>query len=317
MIKYLIEEQQCDQSCRTLKGTTPLHLACKYHHFDIVVYFVNEYIGAEILSLPYYGDTLMEETLKGGSDDILFFLMSQGLQFTSKYDQIDSHTRLVQPALKIFVLGNAMSGKSTLVKALMSNLAEGGWFKRVFNPKVTGVEPHTAGVIPYHAHSQNCGRLILYDFAGQYEHYSSSHAAILEKLRCAESDLVFIVVDISRPKEKLVKQLKYWDSFVLNQYKQQNPPVIVIGSHYDVAKQQGKETLSQALSELPHLNVSITLDCTRKSSSGLTEISDQISAHSKNHHESFNVSAQLHFLNRLLQNKFEEEIACRLTKCLI
>ena len=289
-----------------------MHLACRHQHFDVVVHLVNEHIGDGFSSLPCYGDSLMEEALKGGNGNILFFLMSHGLQFTSKYDQTDT-SLLVQPALKVFVLGNAMSGKSTLVKALMSNLVEERWFSKVFNPKVTGVEPHTAGIIPYPSQSPTYGLIILYDFAGQHEHYSSSHAAILEKLRCAHSDLVFIVVDISRPKEQLVKELKYWDSFVSNQYECEKPPVIVIGSHYDVAKQQGKETLLQALSDIPHdhLNIFITLDCTRKSSSGLTEICKQISTYSKRHHEIFNVSAQVHFLNRLLREKFEDRIACQ------
>ena len=312
VIKYLTSDQECDPSSRTLNGTTALHLACRYQHFDVVVYLVNECISDSFSSLPYYGNSLMEEALKGGSDDILFFLMSQGLQFTS-YGQIDSHTRLVQPALKVFVLGNAMSGKSTLIKALLSNLEAGGWFSKIFSPKVTGVEPHTAGIIPYHAHSPSCGRLILYDFAGQHEHYSSSHAAVLERLRCAHSDLVFIVVDISRSKEQLAKELKYWDSFVSNQYEREKPPIIVIGSHFDVAKQQGKQTLSQALSDVPHdhLNTFITLDCTRKSSSGLTEICKQIQTFSKRHHEIFHVSVQVHFLNRLLREKFEDKIACQ------
>ena len=260
----------------------------------------------------------MEETLKGGNDDILFFLMSRGLQFTSKYTQIGSHTKLVQPVLKVFVLGNAMSGKSTLIKALMSNLVESGWlnFNRIFSPKVTGVEPHTAGIIPYHAHSPSCGRIILYDFAGQHEHYSSSHAAILENLRCAQNDLVFIVVDISKSKDQVLKELKYWDSFVSNQYKQEKPSVIVIGSHLDIAKIQGKQTLSQALSEMLHLSTCITLDCTRKSSSGITDICNHISTYGKVHQHNFIVSAQEHFLNRLLQDNFEETIACQLYEVL-
>ena len=313
IVKLLIKEANCDPNCRTIKGMTPLHLACRHQHFEVVIYLVTECIGDGFPSLPYYGNSLMEETLAGGSDNILFFLMSHGLQFTSKYSQIDGNIRLVQPALKMFILGNSMSGKSTLVKALMLNFVESGRFSKIFNPKVTGVEPHTAGIIPYHAQNPSFGRVVMYDFAGQHEHYSSSHAAILEKLRCAHSDLVFIVVNISRPKEQLVKELKYWDSFVLNQYGQEKPSVIVIGSHFDVAKQQGEQNLSQALSEVSrdHLSTFITLDCTRKLSSGLTEICKQISTHSKHHHEIFNVCAQVHFLNRLLREKFEDKIACQ------
>ena len=123
----------------------------------------------------------MDEAIKSGNDNILLFLLSCGLKFSSNTSQASLlSSSLVQPALKVCVLGNSESGKSTLVKALMSNLVEGGWFNSILYPRVTGVEPHTAGIIPYHAHSPKCGRFILYDFAGQYEHYSSSHAAILQ-----------------------------------------------------------------------------------------------------------------------------------------
>ena len=106
----------------------------------------------------------MDEALKGGDDNIILFLLSNGLTFstdTSKNKSLVS-SNFVQPALKVFILGNSESGKSTLVNALMSYIVEGqgGWFSNLFNSKVTGVEPHTAGIIPYHAHSPSCGSLI-------------------------------------------------------------------------------------------------------------------------------------------------------------
>ena len=128
---------------------------------------------------------------------------------------------------------------------------------------------------------------------------------------------MFIVVDISKTKEKLVTELQYWDSFLSNQCRQVlgillKPQVIVIGSHWDVVRIQGEETLSQALRELPQLSTSITLDCTLKSSSGLTEICNHISNHSTRNYEQFSVTAQVHFLNRLLQEEFKDKIACQL-----
>ena len=296
VIQFLIQEQKCDFTIKTLNGITPLHVACRHRHMEIAVYMVKECVN--ILHFPC-ANTLLDEALRGGDDDIVLFLLSKGLKFCtdiSKNHRLVS-SNLVQPALKVFILGNSESGKSTLVQALMSNLVEGGWFSKLFNPKVTGVEPHTAGIIPYHAHSPSCGRLILYDFAGQYEHYSSSHAAVLENLRCAEGDLVFIVVDISKSKEQLVKEVQYWDSFVSNQYHQEieKPTAVIVGSHFDVAKFQGKETLSQALSTFPHLNTSMTLDCTRKSSPGLTQVCGHISNNARIRHQLFSVSAQAHF----------------------
>lgn len=85
--------------------------------------------------------------------------------------------------LKVFVLGNPLSGKSTLIKALLSHFSASKisnvmnkWISR----GVSGVEHHTAGIIPHYIKTTDCGNIDFYDFAGQYEHYSSSHAAVLE-----------------------------------------------------------------------------------------------------------------------------------------
>ena len=91
----------------------------------------------------------------------------------------------------------------------------------------------------------------------------------------------------------------------------QKQSIVVIGSHFDVAKSQGKETLSQALCTFSHLSLSIALDCTCKSSQGLTQRCDQISSHAKTCHKKFSVSAQPHFLNRLIQQTFKERVACQ------
>ena len=72
------------------------------------------------------------------------------------------------------------------------------------------------------------------------------------------------------------------------------------------------QSFSQALCEFPHLNISITLDCRCKSSPGLTEVDTYISTHSKQRQTQFNVSAQAHFLNRLIQDEFKYKIACQL-----
>ena len=180
------------------------------------------------------------------------------------------------------------------------------------------MEPHTAGIIPYHIHSPSIGHLILYDFAGQYEHYSSSHAAVLENVLSAEGSLILIVVDISKPKQKIDQELHYWHSFALNQctHCSKIPPIILIGSHADMAKSNEQRNFSLSISRLPHLSTNVTLDCTRKSSQGLTYICSCISTLSKQHHHLFSVSAQAHFMYRLLKQSFKDRAACKFSEIL-
>ena len=317
ILKYLIEEKQCNSKCKAFKSITPLHLACRCGHLDSVVYLINCH------SSMLHDNSVLDEALSSGNDDIVLLLLSHGLRLSSNVQYgVTSGSRLVQPALKVFLLGNPMSGKSTLVQAVLSNLAQDGWLNhklnKLLNPKVTGVDPYTAGIIPHHFHNPHCGYLILYDFAGQYEHYSSSHAAVLEHLSIANSCtgcLVLIFVDISKQEGKLIEQLQYWNSFILNQYRQDiQPRVVVIGSHVDKAKSDGEEKLCRALAKVPDLAGStvITLDCTRTSSTGLTSLCSCLSAYSSQHMKQFKIGAQTHFLNRLLRQEFKDQIACQL-----
>ena len=119
-----------------------MNLAIRHEHLEVVLYLVNECL--QDISVSPSSKTFVDEAIKSGNDNILLFLLSCGLKFSSNTSQASFlSSSLVQPALKVCVLGNSESGKSTLVKALMSNLVEGGWFNS-----------------------------ILYDFASQYEDYS-------------------------------------------------------------------------------------------------------------------------------------------------
>ena len=120
--------------------------------------------------------------------DIVLFLLSSGEIIHQPSDATCSQELqdlLFYPSFKAFVVGHASSGKSTLIKALQSHFQGGNnrfskWVKRFSDTKVIGVEPHTAGIIPVPIRTPH-GCIIMYDFAGQNEYYSS-HAAICENV---------------------------------------------------------------------------------------------------------------------------------------
>ena len=315
ILKYLLEDEECDCKCKAFNSVTPLQLACRHGHLDAVIYLIH-YRSSMLLD-----NRILDEALSGGNDDIVLLLLSHGVRLSSNI-QYEGGSNLVQPALKVFLLGNPMSGKSTLIQAILTYLAQDGWLdhrlNKFLNSKVAGVKPYTAGIIPHHFHSSRCGYLILYDFAGQYEHYSSSHAAILERLHVVDSYtgcLVLIFADICKQEGQLIDELHYWNSFILNQYRQGlQPKVVVIGSHVDMAKSDGKEKLRRALKQVPDLGgpTVITLDCRRTNSAGLATLCSHLSTCSSQHMEQFKIGAQTHFLNRLLRQKFKDRIACQL-----
>ena len=75
---------------------------------------------------------------------------------------------------RLFVIGHSEAGKSTLIETLKKE----GFLNRVFGG-TTVVPPHTAGIVPSTHDSDQYGRLVFYDFAGDREYYSS-RAAILK-----------------------------------------------------------------------------------------------------------------------------------------
>ena len=84
------------------------------------------------------------------------------------------------------------------------------------------------------------------------------------------------------------------------------------GSHGDIAKSRGQETLSEVCSKFPQFSAALILDCTKSSSSGLARLRKQMSLCSEVHHQQFSASTRLHFFNCMLQQKFKDKVACQL-----
>ena len=57
---------------------------------------------------------------------------------------------LVLPAIKIFVVGNSLSGKSTLIEAFKNGTKQTLSNLFPWERKVSQVPPHTAGILPVH-----------------------------------------------------------------------------------------------------------------------------------------------------------------------
>ena len=114
--------------------------------------------------------------------------------------------------------------------------------------------------------------MVIYDFAGQQEYYSS-HAAVLERISAA----IFVcIVDLSQCMEKISESIHYWMSFIENACSsaQGSSHVIIVGSHADLVKStqelKEKSSLVESIAEnrVKQLTYGgfISMDC-RKSKS--------------------------------------------------
>ena len=261
----------CDPNQTNHEGDTPLHILCssQYQSERMIAMLISISIPEIILDcINHSGHTPLELVPKSYTSRILMI---------SKYLWLKQVK--LETYLKIFVLGNSGNGKSTLIKAITTEASQLLKFiLRYVNPN--DVPPHTAGIVPIPFNSKHFGHALLYDFAGQHQYYSS-HAAVMENLILPSPPLFLLLIDISKPMEKIKEELMYWWLYIDNhcQRAMRIPHAILVGSHEDIARFNGEDPhrkMKDITENIMSKEVSFTLggyfllDCRRLASKGLT-----------------------------------------------
>ena len=142
------------------------------------------------------------------------------------------HVCHARSPVKIFVLGNPLSGKSSLVQAFVEGANHEpllGSLRKVSKPKTS-----TAGIFPIKLQHRDMGSVIFYDCAS-HSRYIPSHVAVIENLVSHFPAIFLVVVDVNQSKEEIAKELSYWAHFV-NSVTNNSPGqshLIIAGSHSD------------------------------------------------------------------------------------
>ena len=112
-------------------------------------------------------------------------------------------------------------------------------WREKYNPfkRQQKAEHLTAGIVPHHLQSNEIGNIVLYDFAGHPEYYSS-HEAVLATLMLRSPTVFIILVKLTDKLEDIEMQLYYWGSFIQNVCSRMSKKsqVIIVGSHADKRK---------------------------------------------------------------------------------
>ena len=217
------------------------------------------------------------------------------------------------PVTRLFVLGNPGAGKSTLVESFKT---EG--FLRSFWGEIpeSSVTPHTPGIIPTVYLNKHHGRVLLYDFAGDQEYYSS-HAAILENLVSSKSgnNLMIIVVDLRGDEEAIEESLHYWVAFVKFQRCATKLSLLIVGSHSDsipLGQMGEKIGVLEKFAGANSLQAEagyFTLDCRKPKN--MTSLQNQISVLTSQSPQC-SLSENASLLWGLLEKDFKNVTACSL-----
>ena len=216
--------------------------------------------------------------------------------------------------IRLFVMGYSGVGKSTLIECLKRE----SFFKSLQRVSESSVPPHTAGIIPSIYTSKFYGRILLYDFAGDPEYYSS-HAAVLENIASSKkgNNIFLIVVDLSST--TVESSLHYWTSFTQQQkFSEMTLSLGVVGSHFDVASKiailNNSKTIHEFCCNLQSgfslLSTScFTIDCRNPWSRGIGDLQKQILSQTKDS-QSYRLSEEASVLLGLFEKDFSEVTAC-------
>ena len=141
---------------------------------------------------------------------------------------------LTESYAKLFLCGKTEAGKSSLA-AVISYRADMGQYGH-YDPEkcIEGVVLQTTGIEYHSVRSWEIGNVVIYDFAGHAEYYSS-HAAVLETLLLRSPAVFAILSNLTDDEEMIKKDLLFWFNFVENVSMKliSSSQVLVLGSHID------------------------------------------------------------------------------------
>uniref|UniRef100_A0A1X7U6K1 Death domain-containing protein n=1 Tax=Amphimedon queenslandica TaxID=400682 RepID=A0A1X7U6K1_AMPQE len=273
ILKYLInDEGSCNPMATTFDGKTPLHYAANFG-CSASVEFLLSTGKCDPLAKDKYGKTPLqlakERRQRGGTDTVPIFKQFGDIKSSHP---IDSY-------VNVLLVGNFGAGKSTLVHVI-NDTATGSIVLGSFR-NVGGVVPSCfAGIIPYKLQHRTLGSIILHDFAGHSEYYSS-HSDIIENLLQGFGGVFLIVVNILE--KEAVKQLHQWLTIVRNEAQKalNQCHIIVIVSHVDeisnsVERRRRKEEMQEII--VRERCDSVFLDCRKLGGSGVNSFFKKLSS---------------------------------------
>ena len=278
--QYLINEQHCDPMTKNCIGVTPLHYACQIGRLNIVQYLINEQ-HCDPMTKDQWDKTPLHYACQSGHVHIVQYLLSTGKVDplakndegkTPMYYAADSRNSYdllklfrsfpqfkrdfpVHTYTKLVLTGCSGAGKTTTSQLIHRLANQAGLFSALSSGRVTDVECLTAGIIPLHIESKvkEVGNMVIYDFAGQQEYYSS-HAAVLERIMRNSAAIFVCTIDLSQCMDKISESIHYWMSFIVNACSSaQGSSHIIVGSHADLVKSpqelKEKSSLVESIAE--------------------------------------------------------------------
>ena len=303
-VKYLIEQCKCDPMARGgLWQYTTLHLAAREGDVAIVRYLINDYHCNPMVRDGLWEQTPLHHGAAGGHTAVVQYLLSiptvdplardmdneTPLKTAARHGKLDIIAPIFEKFAKIrishsvgsfvnvFLLGDPKAGKMTLTQVIKDRASS---FFRFGSVKQ--VKSSTAGIVPTTLRNTELGNVILHDFAGQHQYYSS-HTAVLENLLSNSGAVFLLLINLT---EDVLKQVRFWWSVVLNESVKVSSQchLMIVGSHVDQVT-NSPQILAQLNSfvsrQVTASNIDVggvfTLNCCRRSGNSLSTLLKELS----------------------------------------
>ena len=347
--RYLVLHCKCNINATILSGNTPLHLAADLGHLDVLQCLVQ--YGGDVIATNVDGDTPLHYACQSNYNNsnipvIKYLLCIPAVlnAFTKGSDYgyelprdsvgdakaVYSDFQRVQVShpvgsfINVFFLGNPGAGKTTLCQAIKDRPKNVVQSVRHFFVKsqVKSVKLCTAGIVPNKLRDDILGPVIIHDFAGQPEYYSS-HTAVLESLLQNSGAVFVVVINLT---QDLSQQVRFWSNIVINERQKVSSEchLTVIGSHADQVREQLKQKMFEVenefgkeLADVEHTITSIfPLDCRICSKDNLQPFIESLShlCTSLRNKQAPVISLYCNFLYSILEAKVSEDNVCNLEK---
>ena len=262
IIKYLLSFPSVDSMYIDKYGKTPLHVACEHGHLTVVKYLLS-LSSVDPMCIDKYGKMPIN-CIKSHDVDTVH-------QLYKVFDKVrESHS--VASFVNILLLGDPGAGKTTFAQVIKERATN---FFKFGTVKQANCKSPTAGIVPTTLQNTELGNIILHDFAGQPQYYSS-HTAVLENILKKTGAIFLLLVNL---KNNIFKQIEFWESAILNECSKASSDchLVVIGSHVDeVSKNDIEKKRKEFTQKEWNINVSTEhlyfLNCCKRSGSELNSI---------------------------------------------
>ena len=241
----------CNINCVYSNGFTPLMVATEKDHEEVVKKLI--LANADLIMQTARGDTALHLAASANSIQCGILLAEGGASVRTKNNLAQTPLDLastaefkeaIKQALSfttrkaLCIIGNAESGKSTLIAALQAE--SNSFLGKIVNRfrRVSDRRLRTAGIETVSHCSQKYGEVLFFDFAGQ-DDYHGPHQMFLESLlsKPGVSMTLLLVVKMTEEEDAILHQLHRWLTPVALMAIPASPPhVIIIGSFLDKVK---------------------------------------------------------------------------------